>query len=788
MESSKGLEQASFRIGTITFHGVNNYGAVLQAYALQKVLRDQGYENEIIDYHRDNLADLLCWLKTKTKAFFSGKPDRQLYTFPELCNMVLWGEGNTKDIAEPFRKFREKLVLSEPVGPKTVGKYNSRYDLFLSGSDQVWNCGRVNLEPSYLLDFVDDPAKKGSYAASFGIREIPEKYRATYQRLLQDYRFLSVREEQGANIIQDLVHRQAQVVLDPTMLLTADQWAQISKSPAERGYILLYQLEYSQTLMDFARQLEKTLGLPLKFIKKPRKGAKAQELCPHTSPEEWIGLFAHADYVVTNSFHGTVFSILFHKKFFAEIAKERIRGAMASRLENLLSLCGLTDRLLDGHSLEKALLPMDYAPVDKILQEKREDSLHYLFQMVEQRKAEKQVQVYEEKKDCCGCTACAEACPVGAIQMRQDAEGFSYPWVDPQKCISCGLCRRICPMKQEQQKKKVQAIYAMKAEDPSIRQNSTSGGAFTTLSDVVLRQGGVVFGAVFDGRFEVMHQMAQTPQERDAMRGSKYTQSNLEGIFPQVKQLLEAGRPVLFTGTPCQNAGLKSFLGKEYENLYLCDIACHGVPSPAVWREYLEMVAREKGPVQAVNFRDKTHGWHRASLRIDCEKGSLLQDMKQNPYYILFFDHYDLRPCCHHCPYASQERVTDLTLADFWGIEEAIPQMDDDTGVSLILCGTEKGQRLLDQAQGLQLEKSNWQACYQPIFEKPSAKNPGRNSFWKSCRDFGYAAGIQRFGRLSLVQKTIKYVLVPIVKKIGLYQFAVKMVMGAHPNQKGESK
>ncbi|MDD3192689.1 MAG: polysaccharide pyruvyl transferase family protein [Oscillospiraceae bacterium] len=788
MGNQKEAGVETFKIGTLTFQGVNNYGAVLQAYALQTVLRTAGYDSEIVNYHRDNVADLLCWFKNKTRGLLRGKPDRQLYTVLELCNMVFWGEGNTKDIAEPFRKFREKMVLSEPVGPKTVRKLNGRYDLFLSGSDQVWNCGRVNLEPTYLLDFVDDPDKKGSYAASFGLREIPEKYRETYQRLLQDYRFLSVREEQGAQIIRDLVQKQAEVVLDPTMLLSASQWLSMSKKPLDGQYILVYQLEYSDSLMRFARLLSEKEKLPLRFIKKPKKGAKAGEVCPHTSPEEWVGLFAGAEYVLTNSFHGTVFSILFHKPFFTEIAKERIRGAMASRLENLLSFCGLTDRLLDETSIEKSRAAIDYTTVEEILQRKREASLHYLFQMVEQRKREKAVQVFERKEDCCGCTACKEACPVGAISMKEDAEGFSYPWVDPDKCVSCGLCRRICPMKQEKEIKPVQAIYGMKADDLSVRQSSTSGGAFTAISDAILRQGGVVFGAAFDEQFGVVHRLATTAQERDEMRGSKYTQSAMNRIYPQVKQQLEEGKPVLFTGTPCQNAGLKRFLGREYDRLYLCDIACHGVPSPKIWREYLEMIRREKGRVESVNFRDKTYGWHRASLRIDCEKGRHLRDMKKDPFYILFFDHYDLRPSCHQCPYASKERGTDLTLADFWGIEEAMPQMDDDTGVSLILCGTPKGQALLAQAQGLQLAASGWDACYQPIFEKPSPAAPGRNAFWKYHQNHGAFAAISRFGKLTAVQKGVKYVMVPVAKKLGLYQLAVKTVTRMQSGKKETQK
>lgn len=326
-------------IGTLTFHNVNNYGAVLQSYALQKTIAELGYDTELINYSRDNLADVLCWAKCKVISTLKGKPDRQLYTVAEFLKMVFWGEGNTKDIHEPFMAFRKKyLKMSQPVTRKNVHTIQTKYNLVITGSDQIWNCGRVNIEPTYMLDFIKESDKKASYAASFGISTLPEKYIHIYKKLLSEYKYLAVREEQGAKIIEELIQRKAEVVVDPTLLLKKEDWNQIAVTPEkDEPYILVYQLEYSERLMNFARNLSKKTNLPLRFIRRPLNMEIKEECCEALGPDEWVGEFKNAEYVVTNSFHGTAFSIIYRKTFFVEIAQERIRAAMSSRLEHLLN-------------------------------------------------------------------------------------------------------------------------------------------------------------------------------------------------------------------------------------------------------------------------------------------------------------------------------------------------------------------------------------------------------------------------------------------------------------------
>lgn len=384
-QMKKELTNQEKLVGTLTFHNVNNYGAVLQAYALQKSIEKMGYNTELINYSRDNIADVICWVKCKVVSLLKGKPDHQLYTVSEFLKMVFFGEGNTRDINESFVNFRRKyLKMSEPITRKNVKTIRDKYDLVITGSDQIWNCGRVNIEPTYMLDFIEDSEKKASYAASFGISTLPDKYVDIYKKLLADYKYLAVREEQGAKIIEELLQRKAEVVVDPTLLLGAEEWNEIAVPPkSEKPYILVYQLEYSERLMQFARNLSKKLNMPLRFIRRPLNAEIEEECCSALGPDEWVGQFGNASYVVTNSFHGTAFSIIFRKTFFVEIAQERIRAAMSSRLEHLLNRLSLNKQFITSEEVAEEILAIDYTDTEIILNEWRENSVKYLRTVLE---------------------------------------------------------------------------------------------------------------------------------------------------------------------------------------------------------------------------------------------------------------------------------------------------------------------------------------------------------------------------------------------------------------------
>lgn len=381
------------KVGIITFHKVNNYGAVLQAYALQKTIEGLGFECDIIDYSRKNLRDVISWQKNKIKSYLKGKPDRQGYSNREFINMVLTTLFfNNKIIACKFNTFRKRYHLSRPVNSDTVKELNQKYDLFISGSDQVWNCGRVVLDKNYLLDFVEDNEKKGSYAASFGIEEIPGKYIKDYKSLLSGFKFLSVREAAGVRLTKELIQKEAKVVLDPTLLLTRENWAKLAGSKqGMKKVIIVYMLEYSESLLQFADELAGRINCPVRLLNKPLHHSAREDYRIDVGPIEWLQEIQNAEYVVTNSFHGVAFSINFNRNFYVEIAGERIRGAMSSRIEHILDIFGLQERLIHkessskperGYTFRYGRKDIDYNKVNKTLRRMRAASMEYLQEML----------------------------------------------------------------------------------------------------------------------------------------------------------------------------------------------------------------------------------------------------------------------------------------------------------------------------------------------------------------------------------------------------------------------
>lgn len=298
--------------------------------------------------------------------------------------------------------------------------------------------------------------------------------------------------------------------------------------------------------------------------------------------------------------------------------------------------------------------------------------------------------VYDKKENCSGCTACQHSCPTGAITMVPDEEGFNYPFIQETKCIDCGLCRAVCPFQERVMKDNggiAPVVYACKNKDEKARITSSSGGFYPALAELIISKGGVVYGAAFDENFRVEHQKAESIDEAQKFKGSKYVQSDLGDIFVKVRQDLEADKHVLFTGTPCQVAGLTAFLRKDYEKLVLIDNVCLGTPSPLVWEQYIRLLAqRGRSPIVHFAFRHKKLGWHGSRLHVKFKNGTeLMNDPFLDSFKGIFYTHTALRPSCHICVFAHLTRPGDITAGDFWGIEKHKPKFDDDKGVSLVL-------------------------------------------------------------------------------------------------------
>lgn len=351
--------------------------------------------------------------------------------------------------------------------------------------------------------------------------------------------------------------------------------------------------------------------------------------------------------------------------------------------------------------------------------------------------------------DCCGCTACASICAHDAISMEPDALGFLYPKVDESKCVECGLCEKVCQFNDNYDRSnnlEQPKAYAARHKDINEVMKSRSGAAFVAISDYILEQGGVVYGAGYKDHFRVAHKRAVTKEERDEFRGSKYVQSDLTGVFRQVKEDLRNGLTVLFSGTPCQTAGLNAYASKKLrENLVLVDIVCHGVPSPFVWRDYIAYLEKKQGDeIVMVNFRDKElFGWkaNKESYIFKKEEGKMT-------FTYHFYKHIMFRHSCGECHYTNLQRPSDITLADFWGWENTNPEINkDDKGVSLIFCNTEKGDKLFDSVSNrMDIIPAELDNVWQRNLEFPTPTHSLRFAFEEDYKKHGFEYIISKYG------------------------------------------
>lgn len=347
----------------------------------------------------------------------------------------------------------------------------------------------------------------------------------------------------------------------------------------------------------------------------------------------------------------------------------------------------------------------------------------------------------ENKEDCCGCTACASICTHDAITMIPDALGFLYPQVDVNKCVECGLCEKVCAFNDHYDTSlnlEKPIAYGARHKNMKEVETSRSGAAFIAISDYVLEQGGVVYGAGYAEHFRVVHKRATTKEERNEFKGSKYVQSDMNIVFRQVKEDLRNGLTVLFSGTPCQTSGLNSFVGKRLrERLFLVDIVCHGVPGPYLWRDYLSYLEKIQGsPIVWVNFRDKQkYGW-----RAHLESFIFKNGGDKMSFTFLFYKHIMFRQSCGKCHFCNTQRPSDITIADFWGWEKTNPDINkDDKGLSLVLVNTEKGKRLFEAIKDrMNVVPADLENCLQTHLRMPSDIHPLRMQFEDEYKKKGF--------------------------------------------------
>lgn len=387
-----------------------------------------------------------------------------------------------------------------------------------------------------------------------------------------------------------------------------------------------------------------------------------------------------------------------------------------------------------------------------------------------------------KKENCCGCSACASICPKQCISMECDSEGFLYPQVNKTVCVSCGLCEKVCNELHPYEEHTPLKVLAAKNKNDSVRLRSSSGGIFHILAENIIEEGGVVFGARFDAEWQVVIDYADTKEGIEAFMGSKYVQARIADAYKDAKRFLSEGRKVMFSGTPCQIAGLHKFLRKKYENLLTVDFVCHGTPSPKVWNMYLREELEKVKHISCVGFRDKSNGWKNFCFVIRGNEGtdtvSVISPFQQNPYMNVFLKNIILRPSCYSCNTRCGRSCSDITMADFWGIDKLVLNMDDDKGTSMVFINTPKGEN------AFVYEKCNYvETAYDNVLPLNPAcrispkKNPKRDYFFSQLESMNL---IDLMKECSKPSRQERY---KILKKN--VKLAIKKILGIAPRMNG---
>lgn len=355
---------------------------------------------------------------------------------------------------------------------------------------------------------------------------------------------------------------------------------------------------------------------------------------------------------------------------------------------------------------------------------------------------------YHDPSKCYGCRSCEQICPQKAITMKQNLEGFFYPILDESVCIKCGLCAKACPYDNiVMASKQPLKVFAAQNKNSDALKSSSSGGVFSAIADYVLGSGGAVAGCVFDDGFKVIHIVTEEPTIVEKMRGSKYVQSDTQNSYTEIRKRLERGQLVFFSGTPCQVDGLKRYLGKDYEKLITVDLICHGVPSPALFAEYIKNVEQKKGKITDIRFRNKVrNGWCSQGsisyLKYDTKKTYTISPYNASYYYYYYLANNVNRMSCYSCKYSTTQRVGDISIGDYWNIQDIRPDIDSSDGISLMLVNSERGKKLVKSlADKVYLYETELAPAVKGNgnLSKPCDSPDSRKDIYSRIKEHGYA-------------------------------------------------
>jgi len=665
-----------YDVGLVGYWYATNYGSVVTYYALSKAINKLGYSTVIIDCpekERDPEGEDVF-----SRKFFK--------THGNVSESVKWSE---------------------------LDKLNDYCDNFVIGSDQVWTVNATRgMRHMFFLSFVCSDKRKIAYAPSFGHNALeltPDEFKQVGS-YLKTFNKISVREDVGIDLIKNKFGLKADRVLDPVFLMELKEYNKLaaeSKLELPEKFMLVYLLDPTPDKELAIKNTADEIGLTVKIILDGRKNTfernlskltiyKSEDVLTEVDACDWVKAFEKAEYVVTDSHHGLAMAIIYNKPFICYANHNR----GYARFTSLLNVLGLLDKMVQkSDEINKELIhsKINYEKVNNIIAKEVDRSINWLKEALEDKILDKSISYnLNLKTDCTGCGACKNICPVGAITLEHNVDGFLNPVIDRSKCINCGLCVKKCialnPSYKNTDKPECRAVIA----EDDIREKSSSGGVFTLAANYILKNKGYVCGAAFKDDFSVEHIIISNKKDLWKLRGSKYMQSDIGDNYSKIKKLLDNDNYVLFTGMPCQVAGLHSYLGKEYEKLFTIDILCHGQSSHKVFEKYRKDVLENK-TLNELYFKAKhPWGWH-AGINATFSDGTKYQKIiEQDPYYIAYIQGLSKNVTCGTCKFNKLPRQGDLTMGDFWRIQDFDKSLNDNKGTSVVLINNMQGQKLIN--------------------------------------------------------------------------------------------
>ena len=694
------------KIGLITLFQ-RNYGSILQCYSTKKYLEKSDCICDVFSEVVPREKKIKVLLRKILYSGFHFIFSRGFYQQYNLARKKAKKANENLGISsmkkmDIFVNNRINPIFTDYDNLKKISRKDN-YLAFISGSDQIWNClGSVNR--IYFLDFV--PKEKSiSLAASFGINALPKYCQKEVKNYLDNYNYISVREENGKNIVNSLINKEVPVLSDPVVLMSAEEWRNeyrnSDKLLLDKNYILCFFLdEPNEVVLDYIKNYSQEsviyefgyhYAALERFIVRRIDG----------DPFDFLKLIDNAGMIFTDSFHAIMFSIIFEKNFFA-FKRQYVHGiSQQSRVDNVLKKYNYLDRMITENGMRFEHFHVHNC--DSILKNEREKIECFLSNSVLDNKNEKKS--IKSGFDCVGCGLCKKVCPVQAINVKKEKIGYNVYNIDTEKCLGCNICVKFCSYKKVNNEEK--RAFVAYNKNSYTRSKSASGGIFSAIATSVLEKGGVVYGSGFvleHNNLINQHICIDNIEDLYKIVGSKYVEGDISVVYEDIRNKLTDGKMVLVSGTSCQINSLYSYLrDTDKSKLYTVDLICHGVPGKMFFQSYISFIEKTRRiKIQDVIFRKKENGLIKYVLQIKAIKGAKWKEyeipINNSSYYYLFMRGESYREGCYNCEYASLNKPADITLGDYFELEEDYPEIHnnlDVRDVSSVIIHNKKGEDLL---------------------------------------------------------------------------------------------